>query len=77
VDENVDPAVVVQRHIDDRLATGRSRDGIGARDGFSTGGGDLTHHLPGRSGVGTIAGQAAAGIIDDDLCAVRCQQQGV
>ena len=43
----------------------------------AAGRGDLAHHFLGRPGVGAVPGDAAAGVVDDDLRALRRQQKGV
>ena len=77
VNEDVDAAVVVQCRVDDRLAARRGRHRLGAGDGIAARRGDFAHHLVGGRGVGAVTGEAAAGIVDDDLRALRRQQQGV
>ena len=46
-------------------------------DRVTAGRGDLGDHLSRGAGVGAVARQAAAGIVDDDLRAARRQQQRV
>ncbi len=77
VDEDVDSAVAVERSLHDRLAAGRCRHRVGACDRITTGGGDLVDHFLVRVPINAVAGQAPAGIVDDDLRPTRRQQQGV
>ena len=77
VDQHVDATEALQRRVDDRLPALGGRHRVGAGDGFAAGRGDLATTSRGRAGVGTVAGQPAAGIVDHDLGAPRGQQQRV
>jgi len=77
LNEDVDAAVAVQGRVDDRLAAICGGDRFRAGLGRTAGRGDLAHHLLGRPRVGAVPGDAAAGIVDDDLRALRRKQQGV
>ena len=71
MDEDVDPAEMLQRRVDDRLAARGGGHRLGARDRLAAGRDDLVDHLGGRAGVGAVAGEAAAGVVDHDLGAPR------
>src|SRR6516225_9881969 len=43
----------------------------------ATGGGDLTHHVVGRTGIGAVTGEASPLIVDDNLRPPRREQHGV
>ena len=75
--QDVDAAVVLERGTDDGLPARGGRHRFGGCDGVAARRGDLLRHLVRGSGVDALPRQAAAGIVDDDLRAARCQQQGV
>jgi hypothetical protein len=54
VDQDVDPAVAIQRGVDNGLATFGGGNGIGTRHGFASRGGDLAHDVLGGPGVGAV-----------------------
>jgi hypothetical protein len=77
VDEDVDPAVTLEGRVDDRLASVGRGDRVGAGDGFASGVDDFAHYVVGGCGVGAVTGEAATGVVHDDLRPARREQQGV
>jgi hypothetical protein len=65
VDEDVQPAVTVERAADDLLRRLEARDVVVARDRLAARGDDLVHDLLGRSRVGSLARERAAEVVDD------------
>ena len=65
VDEDVDPSVMVERRLDDRLAAFGRGHRLGARDRLATRGADLLHHLLRGTYVDAVALEAGARIVDD------------
>jgi hypothetical protein len=77
VDEDVDPAVVLERRLDDRLAAFGRGNGLGAGHRLAAGGPDFPHHLLRGAGIEAIALDADAGIIDHNFGTLRGQEQGI
>ncbi len=63
--------------VDDRLPAFGGRHRCGAGHGLTTGGTDLGNHVVGRTGVDALPADRGSGIVDDDLGALRREQQGV
>src|SRR5580692_4232535 len=77
MDENVDPAIVVHRRLNDRASTFRRGYRRSSGDSFASGGSDLPRHLLRGTGVEAFAREAAPGVIDNDSCPPRREEQGI
>ena len=66
VDEDVEPAELVDGLGDQRLTAVPARDVVEVRGRLPTGGDDLVDHLLGRTLVGAFAARLAAEVVDDD-----------
>ncbi len=77
VDQDVDAAVGLKCGVDDGAAARCGRDRIGGDDGLATGRMDLVDHGVRGAGIAAVTGEAAAGIVDDDLRSARGEHQRV
>ncbi len=77
VDQDVDAAELAQGRLDDRLTALGRRHRFRAGHRLTTGLGDLADDRAGRPGVGTVAGERAADVVDHDLGPAFGQQQRV
>ena len=77
VHDDVDLAEVVERGLDDRLATFGRCDRIVVSDRRAAGFGDLLHDLVGHAATGARAVCRTAEIVDDDLAAALCELEGI
>jgi hypothetical protein len=68
---------VVHRRFDDRASPFRRSHRRGNRDGFASGRSDLSRHLLRGTGIEAFPLQAAPGVIDNDSCSPRREEQGI
>ena len=77
VDDDVEPAVGVERLLDEALGTGHVADVVTVDDRLATQVADDLGYLMGRTGIGAGAVRIGAEIVDHDLGAVLGEHQGV
>jgi hypothetical protein len=77
VDENIDPAVTIQRRLDHRFAALGCRNRLGACDGIAPRYPDLLDHLFCGSGIGSLPVHTDARVIDNDLRSPRREKLGI
>ena len=77
VDQDIDPAPLVDGGLHDGRCAFRRGDGMRAGHRLPACRDDLGHHLIGRIGDDLVSARGAAIVVDHHFCPARCQQQRI
>src|SRR5205085_4366669 len=77
VDEDVEPAELVDRLLDEPSRAGEVGDVLAVRRRLAAARADLLDHLLGRAGIGPFAGEPGAEVVDHNLRSRSCERERV